>query len=535
MGKDNRLPQGGPVPSGEVVFPDQILVKTIDKKHAKWERFAGLWQKYRAMAEGGWRLEEVAEQFVTRRPKEPQDVYRERTKSFTAETPLGNGLTWYEAALFGRSPQVSAHSIDPATNEILGDGDLKPDIETVLKRLKRNVEGTHNGRSFVDFWRKVFYNLGIFGNYWILVDRNPAAADATAAEQADAAFDPYAVGWSPLNVINWSEDAESGDLVEAVIYTSNTETSILDGVMRNVGRWIYYDQHHFAIYRERLDQDSSSRDESKRMAVLERWGEHALSHKARVPLIRIEFQDAEKLWLANRAYLPLRDYIDLDNSVSWALRNSNLAHPIVFTDDDNIQSNLSEHELLQLAPGDRFEWAEPQGRALDKALMRLEMRREEIFRALHLMAQARTSSATASAQSGASKEMDLMPALNILESIGDELIPAMVRLMEWLLDTLEIEGVEVSVRGFQFIKGDPRRIAEIRESVVRADLGSATLLSEVDKAFAEAHLEDPQPAVLAKVLKEIEAAGDPIARLEAKRRQLIDDERRFMEGAPLDA
>ncbi|KKL10018.1 hypothetical protein LCGC14_2560050, partial [marine sediment metagenome] len=277
-------------------------------------------------------------------------------------------------------------------------------------------------------------------------------------------------------------------------------------------------QFFFAVYERRRREES---DKEKEVATLVDWGRHATSELGRVPFLR--FKIPRVLWLLNRAILPSSAHIDLDNTIQWMLRVANLPHPVVFTNEDKVSGNLAETELLQLGAEDRFEWAEPRGTSLSMATLNLAAKREEIFRSMHLMAQARDSSATAAAQSGESKKEDVMPALNILESFGDCLRPFMKATLDLILKVADITEVVVSVRGFQFITDDPVVISTTRENAVAADLGSGRLILELNKSLARASLPDVDPLTAQIVETEIEEAGDPLERIEERRKELKND------------
>ena len=505
-----RLPKSSDNGSTEdSPFPSQIEVEIIDRKHAVWRKFQELWALLKALAEGGWRLNEIQATLLVKRPKEPQDVYAARLKAFTAETPLGTALTWYDAALFGKEPELTVQSLDAKGRPT--EKELDEPVAALLKRLHRNIEGKHDGLAMMQFFRRLFRKVAIFQSAWILIDREPLPEGSTQVDEQSAAHDPYAVLWEPQSVINWSEDERTGEMVEVVARTETVEGSILEGRSVTVERWLYWDRRNFAIYR----RDKAEKGDASKFAELESWGPHALSALNRVPMLRIQVPD--QLWLANNAWLPLVNYIDLDNTIAWILRIATLPHPVVYSDEDASTIKLAENEILFLGPGDKFEWAEPEGRSLAVAMDRMGRKREEIFRGLHLMAQARDSSATASAQSGESKREDLMPALNILEAFGDCLRPWMSLLIKWMLESRGAKDFEVSTRGFKFVKDDPIQIARVRDAVVEADVGSDTLVLELNKDLATAAQNDPEIAIREKIMKEIDASGSPTERAEKRR------------------
>ena len=158
----------------------------------------------------------------------------------------------------------------------------------------------------------------------------------------------------------------------------------------------------------------------------------------------------DEYWIANRVYLQLLDHLNQDNSLGWALFMANLSMPAIFSDHDIGPQTMSEAGFLKFRREDRFEWTEPAGHSFDAE--RLNRLREEIYRTAYLQAQGKTSTATANAASGYSKELDMMPANDALNAYGDVMIPAMQNVFA---DVVVARGGDearttMDVNGFRF-------------------------------------------------------------------------------------
>src|SRR5690242_21268200 len=76
----------------------------IDREHPEYIQRKGMWQCYRDLYAGGQQMKDNAGEYLTRRQKEPLDVYGERLHRAFYENYIGSIIDWYAATLFRREP-----------------------------------------------------------------------------------------------------------------------------------------------------------------------------------------------------------------------------------------------------------------------------------------------------------------------------------------------------------------------------------------------------------------------------------------------
>ena len=231
-------------------------------------------------------------------------------------------------------------------------------------------------------------------------------------------------------------------------------------------------------------------------------GPHALSTVGRVPLLCFEVPNA--LWLANRAFLPVVDHLNQENSYAWSLYISNLAMPVI-TSDVDVKPQMSETGFIQLPIGSTYAWTEPEGRSFGHSATRVRELREEIYRMMYLAYQGRSSNATADGASGASKEMDMMPAQDIMNEYGDIVIAAMQLILDTVAQARD-EQITSDVRGMKFGKTSTLSDLQRTEAALALAVPSRTFEKEVYRAAAREYLPDANPEVQKSIIDEIEAA-----------------------------
>jgi hypothetical protein len=479
-----------------------VPVSKLNRVHPDYALFSDAWNDIEILNAGGVRMKAAAQQFLIKRPKEMFDVYSERIKRITQDNILGTVLGWYSSALFKRNPQI----------DIKG-GDEKWYTEEFL------VDCDQQRTTFVDIFRDVFKYLFLYQSAFILTDLpHPEVAPLSRAdEQAQGLDQPYLICYRPTDAINWAND-DRGNLLWIVFRTMELAGDFLDEPAI-VTRWYYFDRTKYQVYEDKstrpttegaippalFDPSGNLVDSQSKDAELMSEGEHALAKLNRVPVTRVRVPD--ELWMANRIYLQLIDHINQDNSLAWALFNGNMAMPIIFSDNPPKNLTLSEVSWLNLGEKDKFEWAEPKGQSYGYSEKRLSSQREEIYRSVHLQAQGRSSAATPAAQSGYSKELDMMPSNEVLNRYGDVLRAGMQQTGE-IVSLMRGDKATWDVFGFKF------ETKPVTESVAVAqemqDLGlfdaSPTLEKEAMKAVANDFLEDRNDDIKKKVAAEIDAA-----------------------------
>ena len=469
-----------------------VTIQQLNQKHSVWELYNGPWTQMKLLASSGVMMELSAQQFLLKRPAEPADVYIERLKRFTNQNIVGSGFGSYVAQLFRTEPEIQTPA-DPWYEEFL--------------------EQPGRGRgTFIDFWRAAFMQMLTFGRTWILTDLPPVGAEPPSdrGEELERGLnEPYIVDYDPREVINWSED-EDGNLEWVVIRCQNAKEAFLKK-RQIVTTWYYFDKQEFQVYQFISDDhsnlpnmDLATYDQNSTEVPMIDQGRHALADYRMVPLQQVKVPD--ELWLGNKTYLQAKDHINQENEYVWGLRNSNLEMPIVFSDKDIVAPRIGESYWLQLGQGDKFEWTGTKGVAAEQSQKRLQQIIEEMYRALYLQSQGRTASATAGGQSGYSKELDRIPANDILNLYGDIMRSEMQYCLTNVALARKDTAAEFDVRGFKFETKSAMQTIAVAQSVTDLGIPSDTLEKELDKQVAADVGQDWNPDVKQKIFAEIDAA-----------------------------
>ena len=479
----------------------QVDRETIDAKHIEWQTHQDTYFNVAVMFEGGSLIRKYADKFLLRRPKEDSSVYQHRLELMTYENNLGTGLGWWLAEMFSSEPKIDIRPQNPDGNPD-SDGKLTPDQDQFYHQQFMKDCDRH-GTPFIDFARELFKNLVLYRKSFVLVDQPVSDPDKylTFMEQKDdGALNPYLVSFAPVQVINWDVD-EHGNYNWMVIYQKTISTGFLKKPM-TVERWYFYDRQQFRVYECQYD-DSAAASGSNRKVDLVRVGYHALAAKNVVPVQCIEFP--EGWWLANRAYLPALEHIDTVNVLRWSLRMAGLAIPVVFTDDDLSSTTVSEYMYLKFSKDSRYEWSEPPGRSWEHLADRIQVLTEEIWRAMYLVAQARSTSATAGAASGVAKQQDMTPSHDVLGGMGGILRTALQNVLTMVMWARGDEKLSPDVTGFTFEDKLTAAELDVIEEVLSLGIPSETFEKEVYKLAVRLVLKGANDDLLTEIFTQIMA------------------------------
>jgi hypothetical protein len=449
----------------------------IDREHPEYLALKHVWRRYRDLYIGGERLKLHAQEYLLPRQREPGDVYTERLSRVFYENYIGSIVDWYSATLFRREPVVTFEGTNARGKEffaaLMDEVDLK-------------------GTGLSDFFRAQFVESLITGSSYVLVDfpRTSEKAGTRAEEDATGASRAYLVGYSADDVINWNVD-EQGNLDWVVIRQKLIRKDRVEDVeWRHETRWSYYDKQTFRIY-SKVDDEIRLIDE----------GTHALAKLNKVPLFDLRIP--EGMWMLNRAGLLQLEHFNKSNALSWALTMGLFAMPVVYSDRDWSQM-VGESYYIQLAPGDKFGWTEPEGKVFQIAQDNLTRLQEEIYRVCYL-AQAGGSLSAGGVQSGISKQLDFSITQEVLRAYGD----AMKELIRRVLTAIEAareDGIAISVTGMdEFDITDFGTELTDAQQLLALGVESPTLKKEIFKKLALKYLSDSRQDVKDRIVGEIEA------------------------------
>ena len=520
----------------------------IDAKHLEWAANQELWSNVQTLYEGGAAIKAVAERFLKRRPKEDNTVFQHRLDQFNYENNIGAGLGWHEAAMFEADPSIDIHT-KLADGNTDPDGKITPDQDAFYnQRFLKDCD--RKGTTYIDLFRRVFTNILLYQRCFVAVDL-PAREDETTGprtlqdERNANLLDPYLCVLTPLDVINWECDAY-GNLLWAVVYSRTQKRDFLKKPQA-VERWYYYDRQQYRVYESMgsgethaTPEDAGATTEGAAIAALDsivahgqdktpvklvRIGYHPLASRNVVPIFKIEVQSG--WWMANRVYLPAMKHININISLEWSLFMAGLAVPVLITDDDIATITQSETGFLKLGKGSDYKFAEPTGRAWEWLDKKAHSLKEEIWRGMYLVSQARNTSATAMAASGVSKQQDMQPSHDVLNGIGDVLRAGMQMILGWVAQARAAlpgftadENLTFDVRGFTF--EDKLSVDDINiiQDLLAMKVPSNLFEKEMFILAVRTALKDINPDQLQKIIEEIKKA--PTAEERAQQQQAND-------------
>ncbi len=456
----------------------------ITREHPDYVARKRTWKMYRDLYAGGERMRESAAEYLEQRQREPGSIYRERLNKVFYENYVGSIVDWYAATLFRREPMLTFEGHNDHGKEFFAEF-----VEDCDRR----------GTALSDFLRSRLVEALIGGASYVLVDfpKVDGIVDSRAAEDASGRSRAYLVGYAVEDVINWSHD-DQGNLDWVVLRASNLKKdNIGEAEWQRVTTWSYYDKQSFRVFRQ-----STSEGGGEGRIELVDAGLHGMAKQNRVPLFGLEIQ--EGMWLLNKAGSLQVEHFSKSNALSWGLTMGLFAMPVVFSEREFNQT-MGEAYFLQLGPGDRFGWTEPDGKVYQIAAQNLDRLKEEIYRVCYL-SQMGGSLAGGQQQSALSKMRDFAITQEVLRAYGD----AIKDLLKKVLKGIEIareDGLTINVSGLdEFDIGDFGTELADAERLLSLGIESPTLKQQIFKKLALKYLCDVRQEVKDRIAGEIDAS-----------------------------
>jgi hypothetical protein len=455
----------------------------INREHPDYILRRAMWRRYRDLYLGGEHFRLRVQDYLVRRQREPGDVYSERLSRVFYQNYIGSIVDWYTATLFRQEPILTFEGQNEAGKKFFSE--LVEDADRKKSQLN-------------DFFRRVFIESLITGGGYVLVDfpRAPAPAGTRGEEDASGASRAYLVDYAADDVINWSLD-EFGNFEWVVIRTRLLKKDrVEDGDWRIETRWSYYDKQMFRVYVSTQDTGLPS------AAKLVDEGTHGLAKLNQVPLFALRMP--EGLWIVNRAGSLQLEHFNKSNALAWALTMGLFAMPVVYSDREWSQM-VGESYYIQLAPGDKFGWTEPEGKVYQIAADNLTQLQEEIYRVCYLP-QAGKALDKGTTQSGLAKQMDFSITQEVLLAYGDAVKDQVRRVLRAIAGARE-DDLEIGVTGMdEFDISDFSTELADAKQLLALGMDSPTLKKEIFKRLALKFLSDSRQDVKDRIAAEIEAA-----------------------------
>ena len=454
----------------------------IDREHPEYKRHRLMWRMYRDLYAGGHEFKLRAAEYLLRRQKEPLDVYSERLHRAFYENYIGSIIDWYGATLFRREPTVHVEGGLPSGRKFFAD--FAEDCDC-------------RGTKLSSFFRQSLTQALISGASHILLDfpRASKAPKNRAEEDQEGISRAFLVPFEAEDLINWS-CSERGDYEWVVLRRKvRRQPDVHSPDVVEETFWYYYDRHSFSTYR-RIEGGEKPRD-----IELIAQGSHCLTRVGRVPLTTLKLSDG--LWLMNKAANLQLEHFNKSNALGWAITMGLFAMPVIYSDREWNQI-VGESYFIQLGPGDKFGWTEPDGKVYQIAAANLQSLKEEIYRVCYL-SQASGEMTGGHAQSALSKQLDFAITQEVLRGYGTLVKESISAVVKSLSDARQDEMV-ISVSGLDEL--DITDFAtELQQAAALLQIGieSPTLKKQVFERLAFKYLSDARQETKDEVASEITA------------------------------
>lgn len=454
----------------------------IDREHSEYRRHKLMWRMYRDLYTGGQEFKVRAAEYLLRRQKEPLDVYSERLHRVFYENYIGSIIDWYAATLFRREPTVHVEEGLDSGRRFLTE--FSDDCDR--RRTKLST-----------FFRHRLTDALIFGSSHVLIDfpRAFTAPQNRAEEDSQGISRAFLVPFEAEDLINWSCD-ERGDYEWVVLRRKIRRQPRVDSPDTvDETYWYYYDKQFYRTYR-RIEAG-----EEPHSIELVAQGTHCLARVGRVPLIT--FKLSQGLWLMNKAANLQLEHFNKSNALGWAITMGLFAMPVIYSDREWNQI-VGESYFIQLGPGDKFGWTEPDGKVYQIAAQNLESLKEEIYRVCYL-SQASGEMTGGHSQSALSKQLDFAITQEVLRGYGAAIKEAITSVVMAISDARQDE-LAVSVSGLDELDiSDFSTELQQATALLQTGIDSPTLKQQIFERLAFKYLSDARQETKEQIASEISA------------------------------
>src|SRR5205807_7168367 len=183
------------------------------------------------------------------------------------------------------------------------------------------------------------------------------------------------------------------------------------------------------------------------------------------------------------------EHLNKSNALAWALTMGLFATPVIYSDREWNQI-VGESYYIQLGPGDRFGWTEPEGKVYQIAADNLVRLKDEIYRVCYLMNQAENPSGGALRMSAVSKQRDFSVTQEVLRAYGELIKDTIKQVLRAIAEARQDE-VSIDVSGIdEFDIGDFGTELDDAKQLLELGIVSETLKKQIFKKLAFKYLCD---------------------------------------------
>lgn len=395
---------------------------------------ADYWDELCALSDGGEKFHCLLRKFLPQNPFEPDDLYRDRLRQAHFVSHTGSIINLYNSWLFAAEFSVKAYQKDSDKPLI--------DVDNFYGRFQEN---TGSEQTLSHFMRDRFREAMVSDtSYWLI--ELPSNEGEAPINKAD--YEARQLGHARLvpldrqELVDWDEDSE-GQLAWALTHTVTTSRpTLLDprGVITEI--WRLYDKTDVATFTLQYNE-KDGRPTSDTEVPMTDMAPHGFK---RVPVVDLKIP--EYLCIGRQTRDSQLEYFRLDNALSWAIRRTCYAVPVLKTADDEAVPTMGVGYAMQLGVEDSFEWMAPPSEAFEVIRRARDNVRDELYRIVHQMQASLDNNAETVGRSAQSKEIDSAATRIMLNAYGGFISQAIEETYEMISEAREEIDYEWSVEGF---------------------------------------------------------------------------------------
>ena len=428
-----------------------MKIRELNAKHEFYD--ADHWDTLESLAEGGKRFKKKLDKFLPMNPNEPGGRYACRKKEAHYTSYMGSIVNLYVSWLFSAQFTCKANK-RPDGQPVDAPGASYADFQA----------DCGNETTLANFVKDRFRQaMKTSCAYW-LAERASDGGDPpqTMLEYEQRGLNKVTLReLHPCDLFDWECDSD-GKLIWAKVYTAYDERAnwATAGKLRTE-IWRFYDSENVTEYR--VTYDKSKRPHADETVKASPPVSHGFK---RVPVGKLCVPN--ELCVAEMTADPQLEHFRLSNGMSWAVRQTCYAMPILATEDADTPARMGAGYFLQIGVDDKFSWSAPPTAPFDVLQKNIDAKRDEIYRIVHQMAQGLDNNAETVGRSAESKEIDAAATRLLLNEYGTYVSRALEDTLELISEAIGDTDYEWSVEGFSGY--DTATVASLLENAKAAKL-----------------------------------------------------------------
>lgn len=453
---------------------------------------AAYWDELYALSDGGQKFHTLLRTFLPQNPFEPDDLYRDRLRQANFRSYTGSIINLYNSWLFAAEFSVKAYQKDSDKPLI--------DVDNFYGRFQENTGAEQTLSHFMrDRFREAMVSDAA---YWLI--ELPSNEGEAPVNRKD--YEARKLGHARLvpldrkELIDWDEDSE-GQMAWALTHTVTTSRpSILDPRGLITETWRLYDKEMVTTFSLQYNE-KDGRPTSDTDVPITDQAPHGFK---RVPIVDLVIP--EYLCIGRQTYDTQLEYFRLDNALSWAIRRTCYAVPVLKTESDENVPTMGVGYAMQLGVNDDFAWAAPPSDAFEVIRRARDNVRDELYRIVHQMQASLDNNAETVGRSAQSKEIDSAATRIMLNAYGGFISQAIEETYEMISEARDEIDYEWSVEGFSgYDTATASTLIANTMSAKEMGVPSKTFMKEISTKVAMALLPESDQRVKDTIREEISA------------------------------